>query len=76
MAPAAKEIIQRRILFKNFLFNVRVRTPINEIISDRDYLSRILDNLISNAMKFSSPNSDVEVHVEKNSDSIGQFAAA
>ena len=43
---------------------------INEIISDRDYLSRILDNLISNAMKFSSPNSDVEVHVEKNSDSI------
>lgn len=37
---------------------------VNEIISDRDYLSRILDNLISNAMKFSSPNSEVLVDIE------------
>lgn len=37
---------------------------IGEIVSDRDYLSRIMDNLISNAMKFSSPNSQVEVEVQ------------
>ncbi len=37
---------------------------VEEIISDRDYLSRILDNLISNAMKFSSPNSEVVVDIQ------------
>ncbi len=37
---------------------------VESIVSDRDYLSRILDNLISNAMKFSSPNSQVEIDIE------------
>lgn len=39
----------------------------NEMVTlDADYLSRIMDNLISNAIKFSSKNSEVEIAAGKN----------
>ena len=41
-----------------------------EVYLDADYLSRIVDNLITNAIKFSSKNSTVEVAAGKSGSSI------
>ncbi len=43
---------------------------IGDITSDRDYLSRILDNLISNAVKFSSPNSQIVIDTQFKSNKL------
>ena len=42
-----------------------IESGIDEIFSDQDYLARILDNLISNAIKFSPKNTFVTVSAEK-----------
>lgn len=36
-----------------------------EVVLDADYLSRILDNLLTNAIKFSNPNSSIEISAVK-----------
>jgi signal transduction histidine kinase len=35
------------------------------VLADQDYLARILDNLVSNAIKFSHPNTSVTVSLNK-----------
>lgn len=43
----------------------------NEMVTlDADYLSRIMDNLISNAIKFSNKNAEVEIAAGKNDSEI------
>ncbi|WP_020528528.1 tetratricopeptide repeat-containing sensor histidine kinase [Flexithrix dorotheae] len=42
----------------------------NEIFTDKDILTRILDNLISNAIKFSFPNSEVKIKTNRNHNTL------
>lgn len=42
---------------------INITTPDKEVYTDADYLGRIVDNLVSNAIKFSKTNSVVEVSV-------------
>lgn len=46
------------------------RVTSEEVTTDMDYLDRIMDNLLSNALKFSETNADVEVAAGKDNNEL------
>ncbi len=52
--------------------NIKLKLLLESVIikSDRDYLGRITDNLVSNAIKFSPAESEVKISLEKNDNQI------
>jgi signal transduction histidine kinase len=62
------ELLQTAAAAKNITISIQNEVT-KEINTDRDYLGRILDNLVSNAIKFSAANSHVftKLWVEKSS---------
>jgi signal transduction histidine kinase len=56
LAPAADS--------KNIHLNI-VRVENEEVFTDRDYLDRIFDNLLTNAIKFSPRNSMIEIAADR-----------
>lgn len=58
------EAFQSRAAAKKILLNI-VRIESEEIYTDKEYLDRIFDNLVSNAIKFSSKNSIVDISAGK-----------
>lgn len=62
------ELLQTAAAAKNITISI-LNEVTKEINTDRDYLGRILDNLVSNAIKFSAANSHVftKLWVEKSS---------
>ena len=64
-----KELLETRANLANQSAHVKqikvtVITELNEVLSNENYLNRILDNLISNAIKFSNINTEVIVRGE------------
>lgn len=66
-----KKLIKERIeLFKTRaqLKNIEIHSSLNEIervLLDKNYVSRVIDNLISNAIKFSECNKSIYVDLEQ-----------
>jgi signal transduction histidine kinase len=58
------EAFQQRAASKNIHLNIK-RVENEEVFTDRSYLDRIFDNLLSNALKFSPKNSIVDISADR-----------
>lgn len=58
------EAFQQRAASKGIHLNIK-RVENEEIFTDRSYLDRIFDNLLSNALKFSPKNSIVDISADR-----------
>jgi signal transduction histidine kinase len=54
--------------------HVEVGQPIGCVLADRDRIDQVLVNLLDNAIKYSHPNADVRIGVERLGDDVVQFS--
>lgn len=55
---------------KGIQINMTAVTPLPDIIFDKDKMEQVLNNLISNAIKYSFPNTTINVRIFKENDSV------
>src|SRR5690606_27775008 len=72
LISAFDEILQRyRLDIKQKNLKVKIADTGNlEIVTDKYYLDLIFDNIISNAIKYSFPNTTLLISIDKNKDGV------
>lgn len=58
---------------KHIIFNINIENGLKEVLADAEKTSWVLNNLLSNAVRYSHDNSEIELNVNKVEDRI-QFA--
>jgi signal transduction histidine kinase len=61
---------QKDELLKDFSFQTFIQEDIPPMLVDREALSQVFNNLLDNAVKFSSINKEVQIHLRKDRDNV------
>ena len=65
IASSVKTLFEPKLLAKNIKLNIKVKTEGVALRADKELLNQVLVNLIDNAIKFSYPDSEINVEIKR-----------